>query len=97
MRFPPSTFYEISQKVLGSTISVHLPKKVSASNFGMNPRPASASRALFMFPPYFYGHGLCLHPDLLQEPTSYSSVFPASAGPSAIFVPLAQDSSLYGF
>ena len=34
----------------------------SASNFGMNPRPASASRALFMLFRHFCLHGLYLHP-----------------------------------
>ena len=30
--------------------------------FGMIPRAASATRALFMLSAYFYGHGLYLHP-----------------------------------
>ena len=39
----------------------------SASNVGMNPRAASATRALFMFFLYFYKHGLCLHPDFVRS------------------------------
>jgi len=34
----------------------------SASNFGMNPRAASATRALFMLFRHFCLHGLYLHP-----------------------------------
>ena len=36
--------------------------KGEVSPFGMNPRAASATRALFMLFTYFYGHGLYLHP-----------------------------------